>query len=57
VGKSLGEYLEAAFPYTPADKEKSKDAVREWLKNVSLPESGSTEATRRLLEALVDEPE
>ena len=57
MGKALGEYLQEAFPSSYDDKKKAKDAVREWLKNVSLPEIDHSEGTRRLLEALVDEPE
>lgn len=57
MGKALGIYLQAEFPYASDTKEQAKAAVREWLKHVDLPEMGTMEMARRLLEVLVDEPE
>lgn len=57
MGKSLGEYLQSEFPYDTDTKNRAKDVVREWLENVSLPEMGNEESTRKLLVFLVDEPE
>ena len=57
MGKAFRIILREAYNFPEQEVAVIKEVTKEWLRTVDLPDYGSPETIKKLLENLVDEPE